>query len=508
MSHLPRSGLVLAALSAAALALPAVASANATQQSMMMDDDQLLYRGDQARDQALAKMAALGVDRIRVTVLWKVVADKARSTKARDRTFRRLGATNPRAYPKLNWERYDRLVRAAGARGIGVYFDVTFPGPRWAHETAPRAHRRDQGTWKPRAGAFGQFVQAVGERYSGTYRDENDGRQALPRVSFWAIGNEPNQGGWLTPQWSGGKPASPALYRRLFLAGHRGLARSGHGNDTILIGETAPLGSAQRTTRSPMRPLAFIRSLFCVAKGAAALHGAAARGCAGFPLPATAYAHHPYAKKAAPTQRYPYPDGVSMANIGDIPALLDQIAAKTGRVKSGLDVVASEFGYESNPPDPFQGVALATQAQWNMLGDLLAYRQPRVVANTQFLLRDAGPLTSHKKGSKAYWFTYQSGLYFANGQPKPAAYAYLFPFVATGSSEWGQMRFRPNGSVGDAVQLQWRPAGGAFADVGAPVPVTSPLGYFEAAVAPPGPGFMRAVWTADTTIASPEAAVG
>ena len=62
-------------------------------------------------------------------------------------------------------------------------------------------------------------MQAVGRRYDGTYRDENGSRGALPRVRFWSLWNEPNQAGWLSPQWErrGGAivPASPALYRKL-----------------------------------------------------------------------------------------------------------------------------------------------------------------------------------------------------------------------------------------------------------------------------------------------------
>ena len=49
----------------------------------------------------------------------------------------------------------------------------------------------------------------------------------------WAIGNEPNQGGWLTPQWSHGKLASPRLYRSLYFAARRALDQTGHGRDAI-----------------------------------------------------------------------------------------------------------------------------------------------------------------------------------------------------------------------------------------------------------------------------------
>src|SRR3954452_19063443 len=79
------------------------AHASDDQQSIMMDDDQLLYRGDQVRDAALHKMAAAGVDMVRVTVLWSVVADRAKTGKTNRKRFARYGAAHPKAYPHLNW---------------------------------------------------------------------------------------------------------------------------------------------------------------------------------------------------------------------------------------------------------------------------------------------------------------------------------------------------------------------------------------------------------------------
>jgi len=131
---------LLAPLTALLIALAAApAHASDEQWSIMMDDDQLLYRGDQARDAALHKMASAGVEMVRVTVLWSVVADRAKIGKAQRERFNRLGAANPKAYPKLNWDRYDRLVRAARQLGLIPYFDVTPPGPSWAHARAPRS---------------------------------------------------------------------------------------------------------------------------------------------------------------------------------------------------------------------------------------------------------------------------------------------------------------------------------------------------------------------------------
>src|SRR5258708_17572860 len=56
------------------------AHAGADQASIMMDDDQLLYRTDQVRGRTLVVMKSLGVDAIRVTVLWKTVAEGASLT--------------------------------------------------------------------------------------------------------------------------------------------------------------------------------------------------------------------------------------------------------------------------------------------------------------------------------------------------------------------------------------------------------------------------------------------
>lgn len=496
-------------LLAAALLAPAGAHANQQQISIMQDDDLLVYRDAPTRDATLNRMKALGVDYVRVTVLWEVAAQDVMSTPARRKRFR---GNVPATYPHRNWDKYDDLVRAAGRRGIGVYFSVTGPGPSFAHEKAPASQRRNVRTWKPKAGEFAKFVAALGKRYSGTYRDENQGRGALPRVAFWGLWNEPNQGGWLTPQYAtapGGRapiPMSPIIYRRLFLYGRKALQGTGHGKDLILLGETAPIGNAKRTSRSPMRPAKFLRELLCVDANGRRYTGAAAkqRDCAIFkrlgPLRPTAYGHHPYTKDIAPTRRDPSRDSLTMANINDLPTLLDRLATTTGNVPKGLPVFLTEFGYETNPPDPFSGQSLANQAAYIIQGDFLAWRNPRVYSQTQFILRDVAPVKRFRKGTKPYWFTYQSGLYFNNNVPKPSAQAYTLPFVATatpgGVGVWGQLRFRPNGVTTDTVQIEFSANGGAtFAPVGLPLVVRNGLGFFNGVVPSQGPGLYRARWT-------------
>ena len=525
--------IVLALVLGAVLAPPA-AQASPTQQSIMMDDDLLVYRDDATAARTLTQMKSLGVDTVRVTVLWKTVAEFARFTKAdmaklrgekntRNRAAarrqnRRFKPANPGTYPIRNWDRYDNLVRAANDRGIRVYFNITGPGPKWAHAKKPKGSKALQSSFKPRAREFKLFVTAVGKRFSGTYRDENGSRGTLPRVNMWSLWNEPNQGGWLSPQWEkrNGQtvPASPALFRKLYQAGYQGLVAAGHraDNSIILLGETAPLGVDAKTGKSPMRPKQFLRELFCIRPDGTPYGGAAAaaRDCGDLAkggLQASGYAHHPYTKNLPPTQRDPHPDSLTMANISELGTLLDELSAKTNAVPAGLQLFMTEYGFETNPPDPFSGVAPVLQAKYNTIGELMAWANPRIASQAQFLLADVAPVRRRDRNSKGYWFTYQSGLYFQRGQPKPAAYAYSFPFVATplgvdeatgapAFSLWGQARFLGNGAT-EAVQIQWRPkdnSAGWF-NVGDPLPIDH-FGYFTATrVAPAAvPGDWRAAW--------------
>ncbi len=523
--------LLAVVLAIAALSAPAAAQASPTQMSIMMDDDLLLYRSDSVTARALAQMKTMGVDTVRVTVLWRNVAEGARPTlreirklkgRARSRATRqrkRFDADDPRTYPRRNWDRYDNLVKAAKQRGLRVYFNVTGPGPSWAHRTPPRRLRRIRASYKPRAGAYKLFVKAVGRRFDGTYRDENGARDVLPRVSMWSLWNEPNQAGWLSPQWErrGSRwiAAAPAIFRQLAQLGYEGLVATGHraDNDVVLLGETAPLGAGGRSERSAMYPKRFLRELLCVKPSGKPYGGRSARlrRCADFrrkgALRATGYAHHPYTKNLAPTRRHRGRDAVTMANISELATLLDELALTTGNLPAGLPLYLTEFGFETSPPDRHSGVALADQAHFNTIGEYMAWANPRVAAQSQFLLADVAPLKRHKKGSKAYWSTYQSGLFGLDGRPKPAAYAYALPFLATSTGAalpgppafdlWGQLRFLSNGAA-DVVEIQWRPQGGssAWTTVGPAVAIDQ-LGYFSARRTAPSatPGEWRALWS-------------
>src|SRR4051812_47718371 len=296
--------LALALLACAlCLGLAAPASASRDQESIFEDEHQLLELGSSAADRSLDDIDALGADTVRSLVLWSRLAPGG----ARRPTG--FKAADPRAYAAGLWDPYDDLVRGTAARGLGLILSPSTPIPAWAS----RCKRGDRATCKPDPKAYGAFVAALGRRYSGAYRDENEGGGVLPRVSRWSLGNEPNQPVWLTPQYErkrGRLVATAAMvYRRLAQAGIRALRASGHGRDQILLGEASPIG---RTGGSPAArpdpPLEFMRKLFCLNARGGRLTGADGRahGCASFKtLAVKGYAHHPYQRGGSrpPTER-------------------------------------------------------------------------------------------------------------------------------------------------------------------------------------------------------------
>jgi hypothetical protein len=514
----PRSrAVLLVALSllAAAIMLRAApaARANQTQVSVMMDDNLLLYAGNSTRNAALQQMKTLGVNAVRATLLWSVVAHGTKNPA----THHRFDPTNPSDYPRGAWLNYDQLVVDAKAVGITVYFDVTGPGPAWAMGTT--TDPKEKASFMPNVGQFAKFVRAVGTRFSGTYKN-------LPKVSVWSIWNEPNQVGWLSPQGVYNSrvhaviPYSPILYRQLFYAARSALNRTGHASDFVLAGETAPLGSPPQNGRTPMRPGQFIREFFCVNSHLKPYTGiqASVRGCGFFkhhgPVQAGGWAHHPYTKAEPPTWRDKNPDSIVIANISTLPKLLDAIAAKTHRIASGLPIWITEMGYETTPPDPFRGVSLANQAAYNNETDFMSYQQPRVAAVTQFLLQDAGPNTHFKKGTRGYWGTYQSGLEFGAGSGlpagtrKPAFNAYVLPIWirTTGPASdpqlelWAWARFRAGQitpASPDRLVFQFQPQGSSAWITDSPLESLSPGGFVDLQVPENAygvPGMWRAVW--------------
>jgi hypothetical protein len=491
-------------------------------QSMFQDDDQLVYTTTAGATSTLDRLKQLGVDSIRVTMLWKAVAPQPTSTTAPAG----FDASNPAAYPAINWAPYDRLVALARARGIAVLFNITAPGPLWAMgRGAPSARYADH--WMPSAAAFGQFVAAVGRRYSGGYTPPG-ASAPLAAVRAWTIWNEPNQPGWLAPQWqtAGGQTSmlAPALYRSYVSAAYRALVSTGHqlSTDTLLIGELAPEGCEpggpclySHENRS-IPPIPFVRALYCLDSSYRPLTGAAAAqvGCpqSGDPnsfvaanpalFKATGFAHHPYSFFLSPAASVPDPNFAPLSDLGRLERALDRAFGAYG-VGRRLDLYLTEYGYETNPPDPFRGVRPGVQALYLDEAAYMAWRDPRVRALSQFLLYDSPPDIAFRPGTQGYWSTFQTGLLSATGVAKPSYAAYRLPiFVpdpreAKGASMliWAMLRPAPHNSSQHA-QVQWRPAGGGDFKTVRTVGTHNPNGVLAVHVGVPGTGTLRVVWRA------------
>lgn len=441
---------LVAALLLCALALaPASAGASGRQDSTFQDDNLLLFNSPEGTARTLDTLKDLGVDRVRVSVFWRSVAPSNESPTRPD-----FDAADPAAYPDSAWVPYDRVVREAAARQIAVYFNPTSPAPNWATGTPERPDIDE--TFNPDAAEFGQFVRALGTRYSGSYL-------GLPRVDYWGIWNEPNQPGWLTPQWvpapGPGSPgrmveAAPRIYRALFDAAYAALAATGHGSDTILIGETAPKGlNVQGTTRA-IKAGRFIRRLYCLNDVLLPLTGTAAeeQGCPtadptrAFPaahpglFAATGYAHHPYELVFSPSRKPTDPDFLTVANTPRLSQLLARAFARYGRRGQGprgaVPLYLTEFGYQTNPPDRF-GVTPVRQQAYLDEAEYKTAKNPNVRTLSQFLLLDDVDIG---RG-------FQSGLLFRDGRPKPAFATYRMPVHLPGRRPNRRGRLRVWGMV-------------------------------------------------------------
>jgi hypothetical protein len=508
---LPILAAALIAAGCGGAARPARPAATGTALISMFEPDVLA--GDPGP--TLDVLHRLGVQDVRVMVRWRDVAPDA----SRSVPPPRFDPASPAAYPAANWAPYDALVRAAVARHMGVLLNVTGGAPRWATGPGAPPEKSAPGVWRPSASQFEPFVRAVGLRYSGAYTPPG-ATSPLPRVSFWSIWNEPNLGeADLAPQTTDSSQveASSAMYRQLLDAGWSGLHQSGHGHDTILIGELAPYGQTEPSNVFPgvfgeMVPLRFVRALYCVDSSFRPLQGpaAAARGCPTSTAGSRSFAsQHPALFEASGFAMHPYPSGgvppnvvlprldddpdfVYLATLSRLTRFLDRVTAVYG-AGTHFPIYSTEYGYLTNPPFIDGAPANLAPAYLNQ-AEYMSWRDPRLRSWDQYLLADPGP------GSNSEFVT---GLEYANGQPKPSYYAYRLPIYLPSTAQrgngglevWGCVRPAYYEGFPQSAKIELQPAGhGAFKAVGSAT-VSGPSCYFDLTVHFPSAGNVRLAWS-------------
>jgi hypothetical protein len=523
---------VAIAATVALLAGAPAAIASHSQVSIMQDDPQLLSNPGPA----LQTMRALGATAVRIAVRWQAIAPSPNSFRAPNG----LQASNPAAYRAATWAPYDAIVRDAKTDGLAVNFAVIGGAPLWA--TGPGQPRKIHGypfhNWEPSAAKYGSFVRALGVRYSGSYNPATKTTQPgnpgdLPRVSLWSIWNEPTYGPSLAPQALPGHPGvedSPRLYRGLVGAAWSALHATGHGADTIIIGEITPRNSTDSLTKfgnfNGMWPLQFLRALYCVDSRYRELRGTAAslRGCpttaagsAQFAaqnpglFQASGFADHPYTDGLPPNQELmPSPNGTGLTELGQLTGALDRLVATYGGHKH-YPIWITEYGFLTSPPklphptpkDHSIYPSQSTSAYYDNWSEYLAWKNARVASFDQYMLKDALPrLASNDYGGFA------SGLLDYQGHQKPGYAAWRMPLympvtnaVSGASLEvWGGVRpafyaMLDMPKQPESVNIMFEPQGSTSFSVLDTVALSSPQGYFDTRETFPSSGTVQLQWT-------------
>jgi len=315
-------------------------------------------------------------------------------------------------------------------------------------------------------------------------------------------------------------------YRSLANQGYNALKRTGHGRDTILMGELAvegfePSPNPKATGGLPgvsgqTRPELFLRQLYCVDNHFKPLSGSVAKSVA---CPTTAAARrkfrtqnpgifnvsglsiHPYAQNQSPVSKAgDKPDFIHFPDIPAAEATIDHLNRIYGSNKH-YSIYNDEYGYITDPPVPKSRnhayVNPTTAAYYINWAEYLSWKNPRIASYMQFLLLDPPPKTGPYAG-------FASGLYFSDGKPKAVLPAYQVPVympktnLSNGQSAevWGEARasrfLQTDTHQSQPVQIQFQPSGqGAWTTL----ETINSAGYFDVHVKIPSNGNLRLSYT-------------
>jgi len=437
----------LAALTVVAAMLGIAASpARAADFELGMEDEGLLLSNPSLAVPAVIRWSQLGVDVVRIHARWWEIAPQTGSV----RKPGGFHASDP-GDERYDWSALDHAVNTVRATGMRVMLTITGPGPLWA-STDPGKHNP---RWLPSAAAYADFSRAVATRYAS-------------QVDRYLIWNEPNQQGWLQPQWQCDNrrrnctAVAPHVYRSLVRAATPAIHAADPGSE-VVMGELAPVGDPPISANTPIKPLIFMREMGCVDPQYRTVRGGQ---CKGFKSPqADSFGYHPHPLLNAPDKPNPDRDEAQFADLSRLFHVLDKLRAKK-RLRVSGTIHLTEFGYQTNPPDKAVGISLARQTTYLQQAAFVAWKSKRV-RGLSFYQWDDEPVVNRGGGTKRY-SGWQTGLRFNDGKPKPVLSTFPAPFVVErkGTAKsvrlWGQVR--PNADPTIVVQI--RPKGAAgFADV-------------------------------------------
>ena len=337
---------------------------------------------------AFALTRGTGAEYVRLSADWSAIApvDPPDGFHASDPTS-----------PGYSWSALDSIVETAEAAGLTPILDIGGT-PTWAFDNPPDGVNAGS----PKPAALGAFARALATHY--------DGEGGLPSVHVFEVWNEPNLSLDLSP-------ATAAVYRPMVNA----VATSVHvvdSNNLVVAGGLDPFSHKQTAKQKwySVAPLAFMRSLLCVAKGAHTSPMCLQK------VDFDVWSHHPYSY-GGPFARARLSDDVELGDLPRMRAVL-QAGVRLNHVVSARPAQfwVTEFSWDSAPPRK-NAAPMALAARWTAESLYQAWRSG-VSLLTWFGLEDRRSPSP-----------YQSGLYFHAhsldaARPKPVLTAFRFPFVA------------------------------------------------------------------------------
>jgi hypothetical protein len=339
------------------------------------------------------------------------------------------------ADPAYDWGQFEVVLRALRADGVTPLVTL-YGSPKWANGGGAPNRLPVRG--------FGDFAYAAAKRF--------------PWVRMWTMWNEPNGRMFSVP-------VSPTAYvRRVLNPGYTAVHAANRAN-VVAGGVTSP-----RQTPTGMSPLAFM----------AGMRAAHAR--------LDAYAQNPYPVSRGETPMRATCARCMYLTLAKLPAIRASVTRYFG---ARTQLWLTEYGYQTNPPDPLLGVSYALQAKYIGESALQVWRSPGVTVLINFLVRDEPSLGG-----------WQSGLFTADGTAKLAYDAFGLPLAQMSRAGkrvvlWGQVR---PGSGGRRYVLQRR-AGGRWVALGGTAR-TDPSGTFWRTVALARGAQVR-IWAPDAGYTSP-----
>jgi hypothetical protein len=332
----------------------------------------------------LDKMRAQGVRIIRANVHWNEAAPEA----CNGQSPAQLRDPDNACY---DWRVFDGIVEESKAHGIQVLVSVT-QAPHWLQGSSdPRYLGTTAAQWARSVMHYSAFMAAAARRYAPG--------SAHGVVRYWTVWNEPNSVNYFRPMNTRTLVnAAPARYAQLFAQSAIAI-KSVNSVAQVALGPTGP-------NSSPWKPYSYVKAVERNLPRYLPGTGAKERSYV------AAWAHNPYpGVGTAPSRGVAKLPTIGMSNIRELVRLLDAYPLTRGK-----PIWATEFAYQTNPPDDVLGIAPPLQGR--------------------FLAESFDWLSSTGRVPIAIWYGFtdpvniadwQGGTYYFDGRAKPSMLWYRRP---------------------------------------------------------------------------------